>query len=289
MSVEEKAFVEQVRNKRGEMIAICSAKGGIGKTAMAVNLAVALSKNNSKSSHSQICIMDADFQFGDVGLSMDLHSTFTIKDVMESIDTMDQHTLLSYLIKHSSGVKVLAAPDRPEYADLVFPDRLDKVCDLLLSQHDYVIVDTPSGFSDKTLQIIEKADSVFMVTTLEMAAIKSTKLMLETLILLGLRDKIKLLVNRSTMDSVIKAPDVPDLLGEDMPFYVPNEWEVVSHSLNSGVPFVLKNGKSDIAKAVCKIAEQLIQRREISVFQPKQTSFIQSIIQRALGGHSSMF
>lgn len=284
MSEEEQASARQVRNKRGEMIAVCGAKGGIGKTALTVNLAVALSKNNSKSSHIQICIMDADFQFGDIGLFMDLNPTFTIKDVMESIDTMDKQTLSSYLLNHSSGVKVLAAPDRPEFADLVLADRLDKVCDLLLLQNDYVIVDTPAGFSDKTIQIIEKADTVFMVTTLEMASIKNTKLMLETLHLLGLRDKIKLVVNRSTMDSVIKASDVPELLGEDIPYYVPNDFDLVSQSLNNGVPFILKNGKSDVAIAVCKIAEQLIQRREISVFKPKQTSFIQSIIQRALGG-----
>jgi pilus assembly protein CpaE len=287
MSGEEKAVAEQVHNKRGEMIAICGAKGGNGRTVLAVNLAVALAKNNSRNSKIQTCIMDADFQFGDVGLALDIHPTFTIKDVMDGIDTMDKLTLSSYLIHHSSGVKVLAAPDRPEYADLVLPNRLDKVCDLLLLQHDYVIVDTPVGFSDKTLQIIEKADSVFMVTTLEIAAIKSTKLMLETLILLGLREKVQVVVNRSTMESMIKASDVPDFLGEDMPFYVPNEYDLVSQSLNNGEPFVHKNSKSEVSKGVCKIAEQLISRREISVFKPKQASFIQSIIQRAIGGSTS--
>lgn len=286
MSDEEQTVVEQVRSKRGEMIAICSAKGGIGRTTLAVNLAVALSKNYSKSNNIQICILDADFQFGDVCLAMDLHPTFTIKDVMDSIDTMDKHTLASYLIKHNSGVKVLASPDRPEYADLVTPDNLDKVCDLLLSQYDYVIVDTLSGFSGKTLQVIERADSVLMVTTLEMTAIKSTKLMMETLILLGLRDKMKLVVNRSTMESVIKISDVPELLNEEMPFYVPNEFELVCQSLNDGIPVVLKNSKSDVAKSVYKIAEQLIQRREISVFKPKEPSFIRGILHRAIGSTS---
>jgi pilus assembly protein CpaE len=184
---------------------------------------------------------------------------------------------------------VLAAPERPEHADLVLPNGLDKVCDMLLSQHDYVIVDTPAGFSDKTLQIIEKADSVFMVTTLEIAAIKSTKLMLETLVLLGLREKVRVVVNRSTMDSMVKASDIPDFLGEDMPFYVPNDYDVVSQSLNNGIPFVLKNGKSEVSKEVCKIAEQLISRRQISVFKPKHASFIQSIIQRTIGGNTSFF
>src|SRR5690554_1566808 len=90
------------KQKRGEMIAICSAKGGVGRTVMATNLAVALSKNNI-----QISVLDGDFQFGDVCLAMDLQSTFSIKDVAENMETIDKFSLASYLIHHASGVKVL--------------------------------------------------------------------------------------------------------------------------------------------------------------------------------------
>lgn len=263
------------KQSRGEMIAVCSAKGGIGRTVIAANLAVALSKNNI-----QISVLDGNFQFGDVSLALDLHPTFTIKDVVEVIDSLDKFALTSYLMHHNSGIKVLAAPDRPEYADLVTPQVIEKVCDLLLAQHDFVIVDTGVGLQDRSLQLIEKADQVFILTNLEMATIKNTKMMLETLSLLGLRDKVQVVVNRSTMESVIQAADVPEILGEETPICIPNQFQIVSQSLNIGIPFVINHGKTDVAKAVFKLAEQLISRREISLFKPQKPSFFQSFFQK---------
>lgn len=275
---------DQPGGKRGEMIVVCSAKGGIGRTVMAVNLAVALTKKNI-----QISLLDGNFQFGDVALALDLHPTFTIKDVAEDIETMDRYTLASFLIHHSSGVKVLAAPERPEYADLITPALIDRVCELLLSHHDYLLVDTGVGLQEKTLQFIEKADQIFVLTTLEMTAIKNTKLMLETLEVLGYRDKVQLVINRSTMDSVIKAPDVPDILGVETTIYVPNDFALVSQSLNIGIPFVMNQAKSDTAKAIFKMAEQLISRREISLFKPKQGSFIQQLFHKTSKNITSIF
>lgn len=265
--------------KRGEMIAVCSAKGGIGRTVIAVNLAVALSKNNRIS----VGILDGDFQFGDVCLALDLHPTFTIKDAVDGLDEMDSYAMSNFLIHHASGVKVLAAPERPEYADIVTEQVIERVCSLLLEQFDYLIVDTGVGLQDKTMSFLEKADQVFVLTTLEMASIKNAKQMLETLQLLGLRDKVKTIVNRSTMESVIKAGDVPDIIGEESPTFVPNDFAIVSQSLNLGIPFVLNQGKTDIAKAVFKMAEQLISRREISLFRPKDQSLLESILMKTKG------
>ncbi|CAM3952021.1 P-loop NTPase [Cohnella lubricantis] len=261
--------------KRGEMIVVCGAKGGIGKTAMAVNLAVALTKKNI-----HIGLLDGDLQFGDVALALDLHPTFTIKDVAPDIETMDRYALAGFLIHHSSGVKALAAPDRPEFADLIKPSVIERVCDLMLAQLDYLIVDTGAGLPESTLQFIEKADQIFVVTTLEMTAIKNTKLMLDTLELLGYRDKTQLVVNRATMESVIKAPDVPEILGFESAMYIPNEPQLVAQSLNVGIPFVSNQAKSEVAKAIFKMAEQLISRREISVFKPRHGSFLQQLFHK---------
>jgi pilus assembly protein CpaE len=263
------------KRKRGEMIVVCSAKGGIGRTVLTVNLAVALSKNNI-----QIGVMDGNFQFGDICLALDLQPTFTIKDVVDNISEMDSFGLSGYLMRHSSGVKVLAAPERPEYADLVTSDVVDKVCDLMLQQHDYLIVDTGVGLQDRSLQFIEKADQIFVLTNLEMATMKNTKLMLETLDMLGLGDKVEVVVNRSNMESVIQASDVSDILDADTPFFIPNQFQLVSQSLNIGVPFVMNHAKTDLAKAVFKMAEQLIARREITLFKPKPPSLFQALFQK---------
>ncbi len=270
--------------KRGEMIVICSAKGGIGKTVLAVNLAVALSKSN----RLQIAIIDGDFQFGDVCLAMDLQPAFTIKDVVEGEEQLDPYTVSSYLMAHPSGVKVLAAPERPEHADLIKVDQLEQMCDLLLAQFDYVIVDTASGLHERTLQLIEKSDQAFLVTTLEMAAIKGAKTMLDTMELLGMTRKVTTVINRSTMESVIKAQDVPDIVGEETPVYIPNDFAVVSTSLNTGIPFVMNQSKTEVAKSVFRLAEQMISRREITMFKPKQTSLLQSLFSKAKGSASLM-
>ena len=262
--------------KRGEMIAVCSAKGGVGRTVLAVNLAVALTKKNI-----QIGLLDGNFQFGDVALAMDMHPTFTIKDAIEDIDSMDRFALANFLIHHISGVKVLAAPERPEYADLVTAAAIDRVCDLMLSHHDYLIVDTGSGLQDKSLQFIEKADQVFVISTMEMASIKNTKLMLDTLDVLGYSGKTQLIINRATMDSVIKTSDVPDILGMEAVAYMPNDVQLVAQSLNIGIPLVSNHGKSEIAKTVFKMAELLISRRDITALKPKQGSFIQQLFHKS--------
>ncbi|MDB4866280.1 MAG: MinD/ParA family protein, partial [Cohnella sp.] len=267
-----------------EMIAVCSAKGGIGRTVMAVNLAVALTKKNI-----QVGIMDGNFQFGDVALALDLHPTFSIKDVIEGIGEMDRYALSGFLIHHASGLKALAAPDRPEFADLVTPAAIDRICDLLLAQLDYLIVDTGAGLPEQSLQFIEKADQIFVLTTLEMSAIKNTKLMLETLEVLGHRHKTQLVINRSTMESVIKASDVTDILGYETSTFIPNEAQLVTQSLNIGIPFVINQAKTELAKAIFKWAEQLVIRREISVFKPKQGSFIQSLFHKTSKNITSIF
>lgn len=264
------------KSRRGEMIAVCSAKGGVGKTLLSVNLAVSLIKKNI-----QIALLDGDFQFGDVSLAMDLHTTFSIKDVIDDFKNIDMFSLANFLNRHESGVKVLAAPERPEYADLITPEIINRIVDLLLLQNDYVIVDTGVGLQDKTISIIEKADQILVVTNLEMTTLKNTKLMLETFDILGLRHKVQVVINRSTMESVIKAIDVPDILGEEHPIYIPNDFQTASQSLNIGVPFVLSQGKAEIAKAVFKMAEMLSSRREISMFRPKNPSLFSRFLSKS--------
>ncbi len=264
------------KHKRGEMITVCSAKGGVGRTTMTVNLAVALCKKNIK-----VGILDGNFMFGDVGLAMDLQAAFTVKDVIEDIEELDEVSLSSYFSRHESGVKILAAPDRPEYSELVTKDNVSKILDLMLTQLDYVIVDTGVGLQDQTLSLIEKADQVLMLTNLEMATLKNTKLMLETLETLDLRDKVTTVINRSTMESVINASDVPDILEDYQPYYIPNDFQIASQSLNIGIPFVINQRKTELAKAVYKMAEQLTSRREIKVYESEEPSFLSKLFQKS--------
>lgn len=269
-------------NERGEMIAVLSAKGGVGRTFLAVNLAAALIKKNIS-----IGVLDGNFQFGDIGLAMDLQSTFTIKEVIDDLDRLDEFTLASYLCTHDSGVKVLPAPERPEYADLVTPEALNKIIDLMRIQHDYVICDTGSNLDERTIHLIEKADEILVVTNLEMATLKNTKLLLETLAVLGLQDKVQVIVNRATMESVIEATDVPDILGAEEPVYIPNDFQAASQSLNIGIPLVMNQGKTVLAKSIFKLAEQLTSKRDIQTKKTSKRSIFSKIFNRKGGKEES--
>jgi pilus assembly protein CpaE len=258
ISRTEKQFGQiDTNHKHGEMIAVCSAKGGIGRTILTVNLAVALVKKNIS-----VAVLDGDFQFGDVGLAMDLHAAFTVKEVIEGIDTLDEHSISEYLTTHESGVRVLPAPERPEFADLVTKEAMNKIIDLLLAQHDYIVADTGAGLSEQTIHLIEKADKILVVTNLEMTALKNTKLLLETLEVLGFRTKVRVIMNRANMESVIKAEDAAKILGEENPIFIPNDFQICSQSLNIGVPFVLSKSKTEVAKGIFKMAELLTSNRE---------------------------
>ncbi|WP_156290347.1 AAA family ATPase [Oceanobacillus salinisoli] len=254
-------------NKNGKMIVICGAKGGIGKTLVSVNLAIALSKKNMK-----VNLLDTDFQFGDVSLALDLQTTFTIKDVMEEQNSVDSASVSSYLTEHSSGIHVLPSPERPEYAELITKEALLSVVDLLRKQSDFLIVDTGVGIHEQSLELIEQADHIFVVTTLEMTSLKSTRLLLETFDKLGFRKKVKLVVNRYDMESLIQAEEVPEMLGYDNVIYIPNNFQIASQSLNLGIPFVVSRSRSNLSKAFYKLAESIVTNSHVSSEGKKKQS-----------------
>lgn len=249
---ETQTIQKNNQSHRGEVIAVCSAKGGIGRTILTVNLAVALHKKNIS-----VAIMDGDFQFGDVALALDLQNTFTIKDVIDGIALLDEHSLQGYLSEHESGIKVLPAPDRPEFADLVTKEAVNKIINLLREKHEYIVIDTEAGLNEHTINLIEQADQILVITNLEMTALKNTKLLIETLGVLGLQAKAKVIINRANMESVLKAEDAANILSAEAPIFIPNDFQICSQSLNIGIPFVINQGKSDVAKGVFKMAEIL--------------------------------
>ncbi len=273
---EESMMAEEQKDmsKQGKFIAVCSGKGGSGRTSLSVNLAAAIVKKNKN-----VALVDADLQFGDISLAMDLQPGITIKDAAEEAERLDAIAMESYLTAHESGVMVLPGPDRPEYADLVTNEKLGRIIKLLLEQFDYVVADTEVGLTDRSVYLFEQADEILLLTNLEMAALKNTKRMLETMEALGLRNKIRLVINRADMESVIKGEDVPGIIGMENPIYIPNDFQIVSKSINIGVPFVMSNGKSNVARAVFKMAET-VASGTASPVHPKKGSLFSKLIPR---------
>jgi pilus assembly protein CpaE len=231
------------------MICILGPKGGTGKTLTACNLGVALA-----SAGNRVAIVDLDLQFGDVALSLGLAPERTIYDLAKSGGSLDSEKVAGYLAEHSSGVHVLVAPTRPDHAGAITTEFLREVYAALRASHDYVIVDTPPGFTPEVIASIDSSSHVCMVGMLDSLSLKNTKLGLETLELMGYsRERTRLVLNRADSRVGISRDDVVAIVGRTPDVFVPSERDI-PRSVNEGRPIVLAGKRSDASKAFGQLA-----------------------------------
>src|SRR5919198_3038826 len=231
------------------MICVLGPKGGTGKTLTSCNLAVALAGMGKKAA-----LVDLDLQFGDVALSLGLSPEKTIYDLAKSGGSLDIEKLDSYLTTHSSGLRVLLAPTRPDQASFVTVDLLRDVYTLLRSNYEYVIVDTPPGFTPEVIASIDNSSHVCMVGMLDSLSLKNMKLGLETLELMGYDSKrIHLVLNRADSQVGIRHDEVAAILGRTPDVLVPSHRQI-ARSVNAGTPIVSSDPRSEAARAFRALA-----------------------------------
>jgi pilus assembly protein CpaE len=233
------------------LIAVLGPKGGTGKTLIATNLAVALAQRDAN-----VVLVDLDLQFGDIGLALGLSPERTMYDLMKAGAPFDHEKLDRHLIRHSSGVKVLIAPTRPDQASAVSIDFLRDIYASLRTMCDAVIVDTPPGFTPEVIATIDVSTDVCMVGMLDSLSLKNTKLGLETLELMGYdNDHISLLLNRADSRVGITPDDVSTIVGRAPDVSVPSDREI-PRSVNEGTPIVASKPSSGAAKAFRTLADR---------------------------------
>lgn len=238
---------EKAKAEKGKVIAIFGTKGGVGKSLVASNLAVSLATQ----SPDKVCIIDLDLQFGDITSMLNVEAKVTIADVAPSSDKLDIESLEGYLVKHASSLKILAAPAKPAYADVVTPDAIEKIVTLLKDKYTYILADTHTYFDDITLKGLDLSDLILCVVTLDFPSIKNAKLALETMTSLNYpKDKIKLVLNRSDSQTGLTEKDLEETLGWKIEFRIPSDGKLVIPAVNKGMPFVTSEPNSNIAKAV---------------------------------------
>jgi len=255
MSIDE--IVKDTEGRaQGEMIIFISGKGGVGKTVTSVNLAVSLADKGFST-----CILDGNFQFGDVNLALDIQPSFTINDLIQENESLDNVKILYYLDKDDSGLNVLSAPMKPEQGDLITPLHIRTICKKILEQHDFLIVDLSSGLSENNLTFIEMAHRVFLVTDGSLAAVKNTKTMLRAINMLNMKNKIKVIINNSEASSIINIRNVQDVLDVKDVAFISNNSKVVSKSFAMGAPFVLSKPNEKISKEIKALANEICNKR----------------------------
>jgi pilus assembly protein CpaE len=212
-------------------------------------------------------LVDLDLQFGDIGLALGLRPDKTIYDLARSAGSLDAEKLDAYLVRHASGLKVLLAPTRPDQASAVTVDFLRDVFTTLRSVADYVVVDTPPGFTPEVIAAIDASSHVCMVGMLDSLSLKNTKLGLETLELMGYETgRISLLLNRADTRVGITHEDVEAIIGRAPDVLVPSDRQIPI-SVNDGIPIVARDERSDPARAFRKLAEKYTEAHEEAASQ----------------------
>jgi len=236
-------------------VSVFSPKGGVGKTTVATNIAVALKLATDK----KVVLVDASLVFGDVGIMLNITTGNSISDLVPNIHALDIELLERVLVRHSSGLKVLLAPPRPELAELVAADHLRTVVNLLRNHYDYVVIDTHPNFDDVTLAMLDISDRIVVLTTLEMPAIKNLKLFLEVAEALEYPpEKLMLVINRSDSTGGIVAGDIEQNIRVKIGAAIVSSGQLMITALNQGVPVVIGERDSQVSRDLTDLAKQLM-------------------------------
>jgi pilus assembly protein CpaE len=236
----------------GQVIAVFSPKGGVGRTTMSVNLAVAAAQDLGK----KVCLVDGSFQFGDIGVLLNLNpKNKSIADLVPELEQGEPESLDTFVINHSSGIRVLLAPPSPEMAELITTAGIKRVLDALRRMHDIVIVDCSSYFNDLTLAILDTADVILTMLTLEITSIKNMRLFLEVADQLGYEDgKVRLVLNRADSTLGIRVSDVEQSIGRKVDHTIVSDGRSVVYALNRGIPFFVSNREAQVSQDVLRLA-----------------------------------
>jgi pilus assembly protein CpaE len=264
------ALEKVVARKRGSgvagelnpMICVLGPKGGTGKTLTVCNLGVALAAAGKKA-----VIVDLDLQFGDVGIALGLSPERTIHDLAQTGGSLDSDKVDGFLMEHSSGVRALLAPSRPDQAAAVSVEFLREVYAALRARYDFVVVDTPPGFTPEVIATIDGSSRLCVVGMLDALSLKDTKLGLETLELMGCDlDRILLVLNRADSKVGISRDDAATILGRVPDVLVPSDRDI-PRGITEGRPIVLAGDGSAAARAFRGLAGQFLDEEPVQVGQ----------------------
>ena len=238
----------------GDVIVLFSGKGGVGKSVIATNLAIALATETK----ARVALVDLNLQFGDVGVMLALDHSRSITDVVDAGDGLDAEMLNEILATGPAGIRVLLAPISPELADLVNTEHVRTVISELRKSYDYVVVDTSCHLAELNLEVIEMAQRILVITALTIPAIKDAKLSLKVLETLNIDAAgILLVVNRSDGHSDFNRESIEQTLRHSVAVQVPHEPRIVGDAINQGAPFVSTNPDADITRSMRELVGQI--------------------------------
>lgn len=237
--------------ERGHIIAVSSNKGGVGSTTAATNLAACLVAEKKS-----VCLVDLVLQFGSVTSFLNIDASYTILDLVKNLKRIDPMFLDGSLVKHASGIRVLAEPFYAEDARRITPADIDEILDVLAQSFDFVVVDTPKEFDDMLALVLDKANLIMFITEMDVPSLKSAHRALELFERMGIYDKkIRLILNRYVKSKLMTLESVEKALGVKVFWTLPNNYPVAIAAVNQGLSIQECDAKSDIAKSYAGLTD----------------------------------
>ncbi len=238
--------------RRGKILSFFCTKGGVGKTTLACNLSVALTRETGK----KVALLDLDLAAGDVSVLMNVDTSESIADLVKEESSLDLSLIESYMVPHMTGVQILAAPSSPEQAELVEADHVVKILGVLKNHYDYILVDTAPSYNDINLNVLEASDTIALLLNQDLTTLRHAKSAKDIFETLKYGNRTKVVLNQQSKDG-IKTKDLENNLGLRMSGAVPDDQKIVKNAINKGIPFVLSHPTAQVSSSVMALVEAL--------------------------------
>ena len=272
-----KAWVrKEPAERRGKIVTVFSNKGGNGTTTIASNLSDALATEQGK----RVVVVDLVMAHGDVTMFFNVTPTYTLLDLARNSGKADPEYIDSLIVRHSSGVCILADPPRIEDADQISADQVRDMLATLRSTFDVVIVDTPHQFDEKTLAALEMSDTILLVTLMNLPALKNTQRSIELFARLGIfDDRVQLVLSRYLPNDEISKESIEGILNCPIFYAVPNDYPTVLSSINRGKLLSEVAPEKEVTAAFRRMAELLTGPGVPRVEQKRKRGFLKRVFQ----------
>ena len=241
------------RANRGRVILFAHAKGGVGTTSLAVNMAVLLAAQASR----PVGLLDLDVEFGDSAVYLNLHPNQTLADLKAAPGTLVDEALFEGFVTEAGRVRLVVGADLPERAELVTLPAIQLAIDRLSATCQYVLIDAPASFNERTLTALDTSDLICLVTSASLPSLKATRGCLDLLDKLGVSaDRTRLILNYSTTHAM-DVDTAASVLGR-RPDFVVQRSEGLDRAANSGRPLATSDPNDPLIADLRKMADSMV-------------------------------
>lgn len=249
----------------GQVVTVARAKGGMGATTLAVNLALSLIEPIGKEEPKRVCFLDLDLQFGDAALYLDLDPRSDLLDIVQKPTRLDTALLLSAMTEHESGMEVLQSPIEAMPLDALRNETIGRMIDLAQQEFDYVVIDLPLALATWHEMVLDMTDKLYLVTQLNVPAIRQTKRLIDILKDEGLYSlPVSIVLNRyvKRFNEHTRIRQCTKALEHTIDHYLPEDERTVLEAINRGVPLTEVSRRARICRIIRDMA--LACRRELA-------------------------